>query len=543
MPQIESLKVDLAAHSFQHNYADEAMLPTEADIRNMTRKQLLRFAEAKMVWQNLVAEKPMIGFVPNYKSEMVLKSDARNTIYLGGNGTMKTASAVNVLGNFMFGIQNRWFDLPRFRRMPKPVRARLIGTRANLSGAITEELEKWLPIKNMYRSKQMKPYYCDYRVPETEATLECMTYEQDVREFEGATLNLILFDEPPPMPIWNANVSRLRRGGYIYMFMTPLTQAGWILDMLRSGNVPISHKEIFKEDNPPPIPVPEHKGSGIYYAREWKAVVCSQDENSVEKGIRGILTMEQIKAMERDTDKSERLARRKGHFLHLSGLIFKDFRAEVPEGAEGNDVWCHIFDHDKYFPKERRFVRWENWMVSIGTDTHPVKPFYTLILRTDEKDNWYAYDEIIVSGVDETVEAVKAKYEELGRTEEEWMIEPQAAQVGAVSKESLLSAFRDKNVWVRQWAKGQAPRIDAIREALRYDPARNRPRLLISDRCRRLIWELQRWCYDEKTGKPAKKDNDMIDALGGIICSNPTYVMPIGVSTRPQHGEKRGYNW
>jgi len=262
--------------------------------------------------------------------------------------------------------------------------------------------------------------------------------------------------------------------------------------------------------------------------KPWSVIICSQDENSIEYGIRGLLPIKQIEAMERNTLEEERLARRKGMFTHLSGLIFKDFRDRARENDRPK--WCHVFQHDKIFPEkgeDGKIPKWKNWTIYLATDTHPTLPYFSLVLLVDPKDNYWVFGEIIEDGLMETLNTIRVKYKEWDREEEQWYIEPQAAQEDNMTKNSIIDQMAEEGFFgVKQWKKHNTPRIEQIRKNLKYDKERGKPNLMISDQCEQLIWQLKHWCYDPKTYKPVTKDDHLIDCLGGILCGGIEYYPP-----------------
>lgn len=268
----------------------------------------------------------------------------------------------------------------------------------------------------------------------------------------------------------------------------------------------------------------------IIIKEKFKVIFCSQDQNSVERGVRGILPLAQIERMYENMMPEERDARRYGKFIHLSGLIFKEFRDRVLPGED----WCHVFNHDKVFREEARNT-WKDWSVYLGIDTHQVLPFYTLAVKVDPRGRLYAFDEIIEEGPYNTIRAIRERYDYWGREPDDYLIEPQAKQVDATSQKSVMQILREEGIWTRQWQKHNSGRIHEIHENLRFDPKLGRPKLLVSSRCVELIKELKRWCYKDETGKPIDKGDHMIDCLGGILCSSPQHTEPYDPALEKQY--------
>jgi len=222
---------------------------TTEEVLKMSREEMIRLASAKMWYKSMIHRNPLKGFVPCHKSHVVISSMAAKTMYIGGNGTMKTTTMVNIIGNFAYGPQNIWFQNERFQKMHASSFGRIVGTSANCQGAISKGLKKWLPRGRYKINKRNRPWDFEWTT-DTGCMWEVYTYEMDKKDFEGADLDWICFDEPPPQRIWNACVQRLRQGGYIYIFMTPLEAAAWIMMKLEEDGADklIDFTEILKPE-------------------------------------------------------------------------------------------------------------------------------------------------------------------------------------------------------------------------------------------------------------------------------------------------------
>lgn len=177
-------------------------------------------------------------YVPNGRIEEFIKAigEGKHFIYIisASNSLGKSAAEQNILANIFWGPQNGWFDYPLFRNWPYPRRARIVteSSQVGEAGTVDTEIEKWWPKGKWGRSKLGKSFYCKYDIQGKDGpwVMDKMSYEQDIREFESNTIGLLMYDEPPPKPIFDAGVSRLREGGISIIFMTPLGGAGWVFD-------------------------------------------------------------------------------------------------------------------------------------------------------------------------------------------------------------------------------------------------------------------------------------------------------------------------
>lgn len=248
-------------------------------------------------------------FTPNGKQleaiQMFGGSGHFVNIFCGGNGAGKTYLLANILANIIFGPQNEYFDFGLYRDFEKrgyPKRIRIGTESANVkqAGAIDQAINYWWP-KNKYEAvKAGMPYVSQYRTSNG-WLIDKMSYEQETREWESATLGMVVFDEPPPRDKFMASVARLRQGGLIGMFMTPLMHSAWIMDELVD-----SHEQ----------------KCGI--------VVADLEDNCKNHGVRGTLDHVNIQRMIENMDPDEVEARVHGKSMHLSNVILgRAFKRDV----------------------------------------------------------------------------------------------------------------------------------------------------------------------------------------------------------------------
>lgn len=172
-----------------------------------------------------------------------------------------------------------------------------IGEQGTLQNAIKD-----LWPKGRYESQKNKKAYDSLFKTDTGWMGDVMSYEQDAKEFEGATRGLIIYNEPPPRPIRKACVYRTRMGGMEVFPATPLADAAWIKD------------ELVDE-------APNRKEIALVGGR--------MEEACKEHSPNGHLAHERIEFLISEMDEDERPAREQGAFMHLSGVILKRFDRRV----------------------------------------------------------------------------------------------------------------------------------------------------------------------------------------------------------------------
>jgi len=424
------------------------------------------------------------------------------TVLAFANGVGKTSIVFAILGAIMWGAPSSAFDYTLYKEYPKrwPKRIRIVTESALVSdiGPIQMESAKWWP-KGRYAWIKNGKQYNQHCYTDSGFSLEVMTNEQAVKEFEGKTIAINVFIEPPPRAIFNASVARQRMGGINIFDMTPLMSSAWVKDE-------IVDKPILEVD-------------GKVVGRSL-CIHADIEDNCLEHGKNGQLQHNDIQQIISRYDPDELEARAHGKFLHLSGRIFKGFDRSVHVAAE------------EFFPPAND--------VSIGMACDPAiaKPLAMLWRYVDADGvlNYYdEYPETVFEGAKDsnltvTDYAAIIKGREQGRVIESRILDRHFGTArrslgGKTLKEEFSDVgidFRDSYAMDEEIETG----ISKIKELLRWDKTKpqdalNRPRIRISPKCRNLIASLERWGRDPKNGKPLEAYKDFIDVLRYDVMSNP----------------------
>ena len=409
------------------------------------------------------------------------------SIFSAGNGTGKTTLATTILGNAMWGPQNSWFDHPIFRKWPYPKRARYITDPKLLEeiGPFSTEIKTWWPNWRYEALKAGQKYFSQYKSESW--VIDVMSYEQQVREFEGGTLGLIIFDEPPPRPIWNACISRLRKGGIIIVLMTPLTLAGWFYDEI----------------------VPDNQNSLVY---------AGMEDNCKTHGVRGVLEHDHIDKLIKNMPPEEVEARVYGRAMYLKGLVFKTYDPRIHVLKEpfrpplGSTIYNVVDPHgDKPF-----FSIWA-YPASNGDlivfEEHPNENFFQMhncqLDITDykriyaDKEQGYHVKRVIDRHFADTTTAAWKK-----------TLRQELQDIG-MNYDPSYSASEEISTGVI-----------ALRKRLNYNTnqpisSTNRPSLYINPHCINTQHALSRWSWDEKKQRYSDNFKDPIDVLRYLVMANP----------------------
>jgi len=407
-------------------------------------------------------------------------------ILSAANSVGKTSLVVNIFANLIWPEQNNWFSSEFFTNWEFPKRIRYITDPKLVEeiGPFHSEVEKWWPKGKYEAIKSGKQYFSQYKAKDW--VIDVMTYDQEVRQFEGGTMGMVVFDEPPPRSIWHACIARLRLGGVILVVMTPLTSAGWFYDEV----------------------VPKHRDKIVY---------ASMEDACKQHGVRGHLEHDQIQRIISEMDPEQVEARAYGRAMYLSGLIFKNFDysvhvakapLSVPEDAK---VW-HIVDPHIDKPFAMMWGYWGKDGVFYQIAEWPNQDFYRM--RGS------------VHGIQDYKNIIKQK--EQGWNVTKRIIDRHFAETrNLYSNRTLREDFRlvgipfDPSYSTKEEVDSGILRV---RSVLNYNVKKpidsvNCPKYMVSPTCLNTIKGFLRWTFDER-GHPKEEYKDFMDLVRYAMMAN-----------------------
>ena len=443
-------------------------------------------------------------YEPNGKCEEFIRAvgsgDYFVVLFSAANGVGKSAASGNIVANIVYENENEYFDGPLFTKWPFPKKGRIVTDTNNVNGVV-DTLREWLPDGRYKTTKGGKAFESKWEA-DNGWKWDLMTYQQDPREFEGPTLGWIWFDEPPTMAIYKACVSRLRKGGIIFISATMLKGSAWLFDHIVEG----------RSDDPDMEKMA--KGQRFYIEAPVEAA-CKQH------GVRGHLEHDNIQKMIAEYDEDERLARVEGKFQHMAGLIFKNFSRKI-----------HVI---KPFQ-----INLRDYSVFEMLDPHPRNPDAVMWVATDRKGTHYVIDELYLkceNGDEELAERIKTKASQY-RVERR-LCDPSAFIVDQHTQKSLATRLSDYGLNYLEASKSRTASNRRIGTALGYVQLPTgqfvkSPEVYFFDTCKRTIYEIEHWRWDEWSGrtsenknskeKPIDKDDHMIENLGRCLIQEPPFV-------------------
>lgn len=435
-------------------------------------------------------------YVPTGVGEQTLDllADPTNfiTMLSAANGIGKTALDVNLMANLCWPGDNEWFDYPLFIDWPYPKRIRIISDPATITSTLIPEMKNWFP-KGRYKcDKKGKHYEYEWQT-DTGWLIEVMSYDQDPKEFESATLGLAILDEPPPESIYKATIARMRTGGKVFVTQTPLSGSTYLYDQI-----------ITNKDN--------EAGKRAY-------IQADVESACVQHGVRGFLEHEHIENMVSQYSEDEKQARIHGKFQHLTGMIFKRW-----------DRGVHVIRPFRITPQE--------YVVFHALDPHPRNNDAGLWVAVDKDGTKFVINELWLKcqdGTEELAERIR-KINESYRVDRK-LIDPSAGIIDQHTGKSLKMRL---SVYGLSYIDASKDRVFADRrigDALNYQMVAGNmlrtPELYIFDTCQRTIYEMEHYRWDEWRGKtadnknqrekPVDKDDHMVENLGRILVQEPTW--------------------
>ena len=440
-------------------------------------------------------------FIPTVKGEEFINLVGSNewfiTLYSAANGIGKTATAVNMLAHLFFPCGNKYFQTPLWLDWPYIKRGRIVSDPTNIQEKIIPELKKWLPEGRYTTEKKGKNYEYFWKM-DTGFSFDLMTYDQETKEFESVDLGWCFLDEPCPEAIYKANISRLRMGGRMFITETPI-----------GSNSIFLYDEIICNTN-------NEKGKRAYVQADvWSA--CKDIP-----GTRGQLSRQNIELMISQYSEEDKQARIFGKYQHLTGIIFKQFSRKI-----------HVI---KPFD-----ITMENYVVWEMLDPHPRHPDAVLWVAIDRKGTIFVVDELSINvfgKFDELAQRIKNKASQFRIVKR--LADPAAFnedQHRGDSNNSLAKILSEKGLHYQKATKFRSTADRCIANALNFQELggfmQKPPQLYFFDNCKQMIWEVERYRWDNWVGKarnkkgakekPVDKDDHFIENLGRCLIQKPQF--------------------
>ena len=444
------------------------------------------------------------GYIPNGKAEQFIKLVGSNqsfvNMFVGANGTSKTATGANIVANICYGVQNKWFDYPLFQKFPYLKKGRIISDPTTIKEKIIPELKKWfpaneskrLPEANYVTAKEGKNFEAKF-ITNTGFEFDIMSSEQDTKEFESVDLGWVWMDEPIPEAIFNATVARGRRGMIMIWTYTPLMHSAWIKRWI------------------------DDKLDGIYAAM----VEAEMEDNCITHGKRGVFEHKDIKRIADAFPEDERQARVFGRFGHLIGRVHKGFKRTI-----------HLIKPFLITPRD--------FTTYMALDVHPRVPDHVLYLSVDRKGTKFLTGELLGEGMVRSLYDAMVDYEAAKHYRmEDRIIDPSAYNEDQHRKEkSVGSQLEDLGMHFIKGSKDLTAGIKRTNDALAYQTIQGEmvsaPELYIFNTLKVAIKQLDEYVWADYKGpskdsrQPMGRPKDINDHqpenLHRLLLHEPTFI-------------------
>ncbi len=326
---------------------------------------------------------------------------------------------------------------------------------------------------------------------ENGSKFQFVTYAQDVSQMGGATIHRVHFDEEPPLDHFEESKIRVMKlEGDLIFTMTPLMGMSWTYNDIWEDMVEFKNAEEVIE--------------GCFYQDHRRGIiVVDMDDNPY-------LTEEtKTRTLEGYPDEVIE-ARKKGRFIHFSGLIYHEFKDDVhvvPD-VEFKDVIPNINN------------------VVVGIDPgisvrHKCAVVWCLVTPGDDL---FVFDELYLADltIREVCERIHKVNNLWGVNPIYYVIDPKAQTRNQQTGRSDQTEFFDHAIHPILGQNDVITGINRIKERLKYN------KLFVFDTCTNLKKEFKRYRWKDapksgEDGKPApiKTDDHALDALRYVAMSRP----------------------
>lgn len=354
---------------------------------------------------------------------------------------------------------------------------------------IEPALQKAIAPRFIKERKTNNKGYLTKLVSRTGAKFDILTWDTDTEAAEGWQGDWAWFDEPCPRDKFVATLRGLiRRNGRWWITCTPLTEP-WMYD------------EIYTNPN-------------------YFTITIDMRDNPY-------LTESAIAEFESRLTEDEREARMHGKFMHLSGLVYKEF-----------DPAIHVRPAQTIPPD------WPRWMVC---DPHDRRPFALKWFAVDPLGRKWAYDEwpntwfheakSSTLSLKDYVHIIREK--EMGQAIYRRIIDGRACKVPIVSgdrQDSMIDAFQDLGLvfepsYITMTLGITDPGHMAIKDHLRVSPVTNEPSYFILDNCKNSIYAYQHNVWQDSrrsdgtiSERPAEFAKDFLDLDRYFFMDGPQWL-------------------
>lgn len=459
------------------------------------------FEQLQAAHKELLATNPLEGFhaceescgpncLPRPKQHEFMASMNRIVAAFAGNRFGKTTANVvwaiiQHTPNDILPERLRRFKRPRDPRHGAVVGRYLLPSQKTILTIVMPEFKRWTPPQILKGQSWAKAYSTQHNIINFDdgGRLEFYTYEQDPAVMVGASLDYVIYDEPPPEGHFHENVIRTTdRAGCHRFGMTPVNMKG--------GGIGWIKREILDQKDDPHITVVR--------ATIHDNPLLSPDEIA--------FTLSQF-----PTD--ERQAREFGDFIHFGGMIYPGGfeRILVPPVLPPTD------DGDRLPPERIR-----NTDVYVGIDPG-LKNAAFVWVAFDSSNRALVFAELLLrekTPIDyaRAIRKVNSLYRI--HTDPYYVIDPSARNRSLTNAESIQSELIRQGIPTMNGQNEVQAGVQSVRRRIQEGA------LFVGENLRGLRGEAEEYRMDDRPDgefKVVKENDHRLDALRYVLMARPWY--------------------
>lgn len=467
--------------------------------RDAMRQALYELEQTEAELAKRRKERGIDYYIPNVPQLASLRSPARIVAYVGGNRAGKSTQGAAALAahhtrNYpKCPCHGEWFA--QNKRFTGPIKSVIVATEFPIiERTIEPKLRAMLPHDWVASWKRTPQGYLRRVIGKDGGTIDILSNEMDQLAFESTDWDVAWIDEPTSQDHYVAIQRGLTdRRGYTYLTFTPLIQP-WMKE-------------------------------GLVDQADGKFIdVIQADTYANTEDIHGnpILSAEAIQELERSMPEELRDARIHGHFLHLKGVVYREFVPSVHER-----VWTYQYPDP----------------VIAVLDPHTRKPHHVIWAVVNRLDQVLIDRELVMEGtVQQLAKAILVTEQQAGYRVRKRLIDPNYGRTpNVVTGATFIEEIAKPPFPVRFTEADDAEEagVYAVKKLLSYERQQplsptNTPMLFFHrERCPRTIKSIRNLQYDDWTGKTKErrdpkedlrqKDNDGSDCVRYLCQSKPRF--------------------
>ena len=361
------------------------------------------------------------------------------------------------------------------------------------------------------------------------STLNVMSHDQSLEDFNQGAFHLILGDEIPPEEIHRANLIRaMELGGQIIVGGTPpddrsaSVTAAWFFDQIIAPGLERSEPDAV---------------DAVVLWTENNRTLSAEDVAFVAKGL----------------SPEQKRARLHGEAIHLAGVILKGFtekprvwcfRCEAPayrrdeacEACGGRDLvgYSHTWDDED--------LAWPgppSWPVLFYMDPHQARPTACAWFKVDPNDGWWQIAEAEVAGDAYAVKREALGFEEAHQLDVLWRKgDPKiTTQTNQFAREfeghafTIREAFQEVGFDFEDANTNFTVALERLEQALRPGVYTRTPRLRVHRSCTRTLYQASHFVWNTRgrsenvdvKEQPSRRHSDFPALLRYLAMDDPDW--------------------